>query len=132
VAAAPNPTVPTPINVPVDPEILARDRANYLSALAAASAAADARHQLAMIGVDARVVAFLKEQTEKGSAYAPFDLAGHYREGKGIEVDLTEADRLVRLAVERGNDEAKNWLRDHPPIGSSTGEGNSPSQRGER
>lgn len=129
-AAVPLPAVPTPIVVPIDPAILARDRANYLAALAAASAAADARHQQAMIGVDARVVAFLKEQTENGSAYAPFDLAGHYREGKGVELDRMEADRLVRLAAARGNDDAKNWLREHPSSGTTAGASNPPPARG--
>ena len=117
------------IVVPIDPATLARERAEYLAALAAASAAADARHQQALIGVDARVAAFLKEQTETGSVFAPFDLAEHYRTGKGVEVNPTEADRLVRLAAERGNEDAKSWLRDHRPSGSNTGEQNPPQPR---
>lgn len=103
-----------PVLVPVDPAELARARAAYEAALAAVAAATDARMKKDLVGIDERVVEFLKDQTEAGSIYAPFDLAGHYREGKGVATDAEQADRLTRLAAERGHEDAVRWVREHP------------------
>lgn len=74
------------------------------------SAAADARNAAASVGVDARVIAFLKERVANGSADAAADLAERHRTGKGVNVDLVEARRLMQLSVERGNTNGVSWL----------------------
>ena len=113
-AAAPKPEAVAPVLVPVDPAELERARAAYEAALAAVAAATDARMKKDLVGIDERVVEFLKTQTEAGSIYAPFDLAAHYRQGKGIGADPQQADRLTQLAADRGNEDAARWLREHP------------------
>ncbi|MBN8249620.1 MAG: SEL1-like repeat protein [Verrucomicrobia bacterium] len=66
------------------------------------------------MGVEDRVVSFLKERVEDGSADAAFDLAKRYEEGKGVTADPVEAHRLYKLSAERGNEEATTWLAEHP------------------
>jgi TPR repeat protein len=96
--------------VPLDPEAAARARAQ-----AQAAAAMNAqRNKAAQVGADARVVEFLKQRVEDGSADAAFDLAKRYDEGKGVTADPKEARKLYTLAAERGNTEAKDWLEAHP------------------
>lgn len=108
-APAPAPVAPAPA-VPLDPEAAARARAQ-----AQAAAALNAqRNKAAQVGADARVVDFLKQRVEDGSADAAFDLAKRYEEGKGVDADPKEARKLYTLAAERGNTEAKTWLDEHP------------------
>jgi TPR repeat protein len=108
-APAPAPVAPAPV-VPLDPEAAARARAQ---AQAAAALSAQ-RNKAAQAGADARVVEFLKQRVEDGSADAAFDLAKRYDEGKGVTADPKEARKLYTLAAERGNTEAKAWLEAHP------------------
>lgn len=81
---------------------------------AAIQAAQNKRNQEAAVGADQRVIEFLKERVEGGSAEAAFDLAKRYEEGKGTKADPKEARRLYEVAGQRGHEEAKTWLRDHP------------------
>lgn len=81
---------------------------------AAIQAAQNKRNQEAAVGADQRVIEFLKERVEGGSAEAAFDLAKRYEEGKGIKADPKEARRLFELAGQRGHEEAKVWLKEHP------------------
>ena len=81
---------------------------------AAIQAAQNKRNAEAAVGADQRVVEFLKERVESGSAEAAFDLAKRYEEGKGVTADPKEARRLYALAAERGHEEAKAWLKEHP------------------
>jgi TPR repeat protein len=81
---------------------------------AALQAAQNKRNQAAAVGADQRVIDFLKERVEGGSAEAAFDLAKRYEEGKGIKADPKEARRLYELAGQRGHEEAKAWLKEHP------------------
>ncbi len=86
---------------------------------AAIQAAQNKRNQEAAVGADQRVIDFLKERVEGGSAEAAFDLAKRYEEGKGIQADPKEARRLFELAGQRGHEEAKAWLKEHPtPVGA--------------
>lgn len=89
---------------------------------AAAEAAANRRNKAAQVGVDDRVIAFLKQRIEDGSADAPADLAKRYEEGKGVAADPAEARRLYTLAAERGNEEAKTWLQNNPEAEKPAGE----------
>ena len=82
--------------------------------IAANEAAANKRNKAAQVGVDSRVVSFLKQRIEDGSVDAPVDLAKRYEEGKGVEEDPVEARRLYTLGAERGNEEAKVWLENNP------------------
>ncbi len=82
--------------------------------IAANEAAANQRNKAAQVGVDNRVVSFLKQRIEDGSVDAPVDLAKRYEEGKGVEADPVEARRLYTLGAERGNEEAKLWLENNP------------------
>jgi len=82
--------------------------------IAANEAAANKRNKAAQVGVDSRVVTFLKQRVEEGSVDAPVDLAKRYEEGKGVEADPVEARRLYTLGAERGNEEAKLWLENNP------------------
>lgn len=82
--------------------------------IAANEAAANKRNKAAQVGVDSRVVSFLKQRIEDGSVDAPVDLAKRYEEGKGVEADPVEARRLYALGAERGNEEAKVWLENNP------------------
>lgn len=81
---------------------------------AAIQAAQNKRNAEAAVGADQRVVEFLKERVESGSAEAAFDLAKRYEEGKGVTADPKEARRLYALAAERGHEDAKTWLKEHP------------------
>lgn len=81
---------------------------------AAVQATQNKRNQEAAIGADQRVIEFLKERVEGGSAEAAHDLAKRYEEGKGTKADFKEARRLYELAGQRGNEEAKAWLKEHP------------------
>ena len=81
---------------------------------AAIPAAHNTRNHHAAVGADQRVIDFLKERVEGGSAEAAFDLAKRYEEGKGIKVDPKEARRHYELAGQRGHEEAKVWLKEHP------------------
>ncbi|MEN9674765.1 MAG: hypothetical protein RIS76_661 [Verrucomicrobiota bacterium] len=82
--------------------------------IAANEAAANKRNKAAQVGVDSRVITFLKQRVEEGSVDAPVDLAKRYEEGKGVEADPVEARRLYTLGAERGNEEAKVWLENNP------------------
>ncbi|MBN9691051.1 MAG: SEL1-like repeat protein [Verrucomicrobia bacterium] len=84
-----------------------------VSATAAAAAAPKVPKESAA-EVDQRVITFLNQRIEDGSADAAFDLAKRYEEGKGVPVDPKESRRLYSLAAERGNEEAKAWLEAHP------------------
>lgn len=97
------PTRPTPAAPAANPQ-----------QAAAIQAAQNKRNQEAAVGADQRVIAFLKERVEGGSAEAAFDLAKRYEEGKGTKADPKEARRLYELAGQRGHEEAKTWLKDHP------------------
>lgn len=79
-----------------------------------APAAPVPRSAAAQAAVDERVVAFLKQRIEDGSADAAFDLAKRMEEGNGVPADPVEARRLYSLAAERGNEEAAAWLAEHP------------------
>lgn len=81
---------------------------------AANEAAANQRNKAAQVGVEDRVVAFLRQRIDDGSADAAFDLAQRYEEGKGVTADPVEARRLYALSAERGNEEAKAWLAANP------------------
>lgn len=81
---------------------------------AANEAAANQRNKAAQVGVDDRVVAFLRQRIDDGSADAAFDLAKRYEEGKGVTADPAESRRLYALSAERGNEEAKAWLAANP------------------
>jgi len=102
--------------------------------VAANEAAARRRNQASQVGVEDRVVAFLKQRIEDGSADAAFDLAKRHEEGKGVPADPEEARRLYTLSAERGNEEAKTWLAEHPePEGAAkaaTGEGEDAAKAG--
>lgn len=74
------------------------------------------RQQEAASAAEAKVVPFLKERVDGGSADAAADLAKRYETGKGVPVDLKEARRLYALGAERGNQEAKTWLKEHPDV----------------
>ncbi|MBL9173707.1 MAG: SEL1-like repeat protein [Verrucomicrobiales bacterium] len=81
---------------------------------AANEAAANQRNKAAQVGVEDRVVAFLRQRVDDGSADAAFDLGKRYEEGKGVTADPAEARRLYALSAERGNEEAKAWLAANP------------------
>lgn len=81
---------------------------------AANEAAANQRNKAAQVGVEDRVVAFLRQRVDDGSADAAFDLGKRYEEGKGVTADPAEARRLYTLSAERGNEEAKAWLAANP------------------
>jgi len=94
--------------------VVANPQASTQAQAAAAAALAQKRNQQSQVGVDQRVVDFLKQRIEDGSADAAFDLAKRYEEGKGVVADPKESRRLYVLAGERGNEEAKAWLEAHP------------------
>jgi hypothetical protein len=81
---------------------------------AVVQAAEQKRLKEAAHAAEAKVVPFLKERVDGGSADAAFDLAKRYEIGKGVSVDPKESRRLYQLAAERGNTEAKTWLMEHP------------------
>lgn len=90
---------------------------------AANEAAANQRNKAAQVGVEDRVVAFLRQRIDDGSADAAFDLAKRYEEGKGVTADPAESRRLYALSAERGNEEAKAWLAANPePAKDATAE----------
>lgn len=84
------------------------------TAAAATAAAAPKVPKESAAEVDQRVIGFLNQRIEDGSADAAFDLAKRYEEGKGVPVDPKESRRLYSLAAERGNEDAKAWLEAHP------------------
>jgi TPR repeat protein len=89
--------------------------ASAVSATAAATAVAAPKvPKESASEVDQRVITFLNQRIEDGSADAAFDLAKRYEEGKGVPVDPKESRRLYSLAAERGNEDAKAWLEAHP------------------
>lgn len=95
---------------------------------AAAKAAEQKRLKESAQAAEAKVVPFLKERVEGGSAEAAYDLGKRYEIGKGVAVDPKEARRLYLLAAERGNAEAKTWLKDHPePTKNQTAAAASPA-----
>ncbi|HAB18657.1 MAG TPA: SEL1-like repeat protein [Verrucomicrobiota bacterium] len=104
---APAPSQPA---APVDPQAAAKAQAQA----AANKALYDKRNKAAQAGADQRVVEFLKQRIEGGSADAAFDLGKRYEEGKGVAADPLEARRMYMLAAERGNEDAKKWLEEHP------------------
>jgi TPR repeat protein len=81
---------------------------------AAIQAAQNRSNAEAAGGADQRVVEFLEERVESGPAEAAFDLAKRHEEGKGLTADSKEARRLQALAAERGHEDAKAWLKEHP------------------
>lgn len=88
---------------------------------AAVKAAEQKRLKESAHAAEAKVVPFLKERVEGGSADAAYDLGKRYEIGKGVAVDPKEARRLYLLAAERGNSDAKTWLKEHPePIKNPT------------
>jgi TPR repeat protein len=80
----------------------------------AAAAAAKKRDEQAAAEADKRVVEFLKQRVKDGSADAAYDLGVRYRDGRGVAADAKESRRLLELAAERGNSDAKQWLKDNP------------------
>ncbi len=108
-APAPAP-VPVPAPVPADPQAAARSQAQSKTN----AALAEKRNKAAQAEKDQKVVDFLKQRIEDGSADAAFDLAKRYEDGKGVKEDPKEARRLYSLAAERGNTEAKTWIEAHP------------------
>lgn len=98
----------------IDPAAVAKAQKARDAQVSAIAAGQNQRNQKALVGADQRVVDFLKQRVEDGSAGAAFDLAKRYEDGKGVEEDATEARRLYKLSAERGNDEAKKWLEEHP------------------
>ena len=104
-AGAPGvPQIPVPAAPTLTPEQAAAVKAAQLK-----------RQKEAAAEADAKVVPFLKERVEGGSADAACDLAKRYETGKGVTTDAKEARRLYQLGADRGNEEAKTWLKEHPP-----------------
>lgn len=112
VVVAPAPT-PPPVVVHVDPVAAARAQKERDARLSAIDLAEKQRNERALVGVDERVVKFLKQRIADGSAEAPLELAQRHETGKGVPVDPAEARRLYTLAAERGNRDAQEWLREH-------------------
>lgn len=120
-AVRPAPTVvvkpvpaPAPVIVTVDPAVAAKLQKDRDAKLSAIDLAEKQRNEKALVGVDERVVKFLKQRVADGSSEAPLELAQRHESGKGVPVDAAEARRLYTLAAERGNREAKEWLEEHP------------------
>ncbi len=113
VVVTPAPT-PPPVVVHVDPVAAARAQKERDARLSAIDLAEKQRNERALVGVDERVVKFLKQRIADGSAEAPLELAQRHESGKGVPVDAAEARRLYAVAAERGNREAKEWLEEHP------------------
>jgi TPR repeat protein len=87
------------------------------AAIAAARAAAEAdkkRRAKETEDAEVRVVEFLRQRVADGSADAAHDLAARHETGKGVPADAKEARRLYALAAERGNEDARQWLKEHP------------------
>lgn len=80
---------------------------------AQAAAAKQAKEQAAA-DADKRVVDFLQQRVKDGSADAAYDLGVRNLEGRGVKADAKEGRRLVELAAERGNADAKQWVKDNP------------------
>lgn len=112
VVVKPAPT-PPPVVVNVDPVALAKAQKERDAKLSAIDLAERQRNERALVGVDDRVVKFLKQRIADGSAEAPFELAQRHESGRGVPVDPAEARRLYGLAAERGHREAQDWLREH-------------------
>ena len=106
-------TAPVP-TVSLDPQAIAQAQKERQAQIAAAAAAANKRNKAALVGADQRVIDFLKKRIADGSADAALDLAKRHEEGKGVPEDPIESRRLYALAAERGNEEAKTWLEEHP------------------
>lgn len=68
------------------------------------------RNRAALEGVDERVVRFLRERIQNGSADAAYDLGVRYQKGQGVEANSKEARNLFLLAASRGNEDAARWL----------------------
>jgi TPR repeat protein len=100
--------------VVVNPQAAIQSEKDRQAAIAAADAAANRRNKAALVGADQRVIEFLRKRIADGSADAAFDLAKRHEEGKGVPEDAVEARRLYSLAAERGNEDAKTWLTEHP------------------
>lgn len=88
---------------------------------AAAAKAAEVKRQKAAAAAEDKVVPFLRERVEGGSADAAYDLAQRYEEGRGVKVDPEEARRLYKLSDEGGNEAAKKWLKENPEPKPSPG-----------
>jgi TPR repeat protein len=92
--------------VPYDPAAAERNQQ--------AKAALDLYYQKANTkaqeGVEARVILFLQERIENGSADAAYDLAVRHTKGLGVDKNPEQALILFRLAAERGNSDAQSWL----------------------
>ncbi len=118
-----NAAASAPVAPQIDPAAVAKAQKARDAQVSAIAAGQNQRNQKALVGADQRVVDFLKQRVEDGSAGAAFDLAKRYEEGKGVEEDATEARRLYKLSAERGNDEAKKWLEEHPEPKKETAKG---------
>ena len=68
------------------------------------------RNRAALEGVDERVVRFLRERIQNGSADAAYDLGVRYQKGQGVEANSREARNMFVLAAARGNEDAARWL----------------------
>lgn len=108
------------------PEAAALDRlpaeqakARKAGATAASEALYDTKNKLASDGVDARVVGFLNQRIQDGSADAAFDLGVRYLKGQGVSANTNEAARLFKLAADRGNTEALKWISTNAPAGAA-------------
>lgn len=80
----------------------------------AKDAALVARYKREADAIDARIVEHLTRRVEDGSADAAFDLGVRYHAGKGVPQDAAKARQFMALASERGNEQAKAWLKNPP------------------
>ena len=97
-----------------DPAVVAKAQKERAEQAAAIVAAQNQRNEKALVGVDQRIVEFLKKRIEDGSGSAAFDLARRHEVGHGVAKDPVEARRLYKLAAERSNEEAEKWIAAHP------------------
>lgn len=95
-------------------EAKASEKKEHDAQSSAIAAVQNQRNEKALVGVDQRIVEFLKKRIEEGSGSAAFDLAKRHETGQGVKRDATEARRLYKLSAERGNEEAEKWLAAHP------------------
>ncbi len=80
----------------------------------AEAAAAKQKKEQAAAEADKRIVEFLQQRVKDGSADAAYDLGTRHIDGRGVKPDATEARRLIELAAQRGNSDAKQWVKDNP------------------
>ncbi len=63
---------------------------------------------------DAQALDWFRRSAEQDNAHAPYNLALHFRDGRGVPVDTDEAARLLAEARERGHPDAEGSLEDLP------------------